>query len=142
MMISRDEVIPLLLEACPSFRPIWEKEVKDGINLEDDGTRLYYVGAGDFAHHLVSLVKAGQLEEFAAVLAVFERLHLEGDDYVKELATIGYLEGLERRGTCGLDRRSLRAFPAPRIASLVEGLERILGGQDDRRCPADRRIDR
>lgn len=97
-MITREEVMPLLLEACPSFRPVWEEEVKDSINLEEDGTRLHYVDAGDFARHLVSLVKAGQLQELPAVFAVFERLHLEGDEYVKELATIGYLEGLQNVG--------------------------------------------
>jgi len=41
------------------------------------------------------LEKANRTEEFPAVFEIIERMHLEGDDYVKEAATIGMLEGIQ-----------------------------------------------
>jgi hypothetical protein len=47
------------------------------------------------ARHLVDLLERGIADELAATLGVIERLHTEGDAYVQELATIGYLEDLQ-----------------------------------------------
>lgn len=91
-MIERDEVIPLLLEACPSFAPVWaEMEVAN----DDDDDRLHYLDASAFARHLGALWLAGDLHEMPAVFAVIERLVVDGDHYVSELAVIGYLEDLQ-----------------------------------------------
>jgi hypothetical protein len=57
--------------------------------------RLGYIDAGDFIRHLVSLRVAGRTEEFPAVFDVIERLACEGDDYVRNLAVIGHLEGMQ-----------------------------------------------
>ena len=80
----------LLLDACPSFAKRWEEH---RAFMKDD--ELLYVDLGEFACHLVELQKANRLEEFGAVFEVVERLHVEGDHYVKEAATIGLLEGIQ-----------------------------------------------
>ena len=49
----------------------------------------------DFARHLLQLQRQSRLEEFSAVAHVVERLHVEGDYYVREAATIGLLEGIQ-----------------------------------------------
>jgi len=54
---------------------------------------LSYVDAGDFIGHLVSLRLAGRTAKFPAVFDVTERLVSDGDDYVREFAVIGFLEG-------------------------------------------------
>ena len=90
MQITKEQVMPLLLEACPSFTEKWEEH---RAFYEDED--LLYVDLGEFAHHLVELHKTNQTDEFPAVFDVIERLHLEGDDYVKEAATIGMLEGIQ-----------------------------------------------
>ena len=60
--------------------------------------------AGDFASHLVELVKAQRTEELPEVFRVIEQLHVEGDHYVRELATVGYLEDIQNfAGHRGLD---------------------------------------
>jgi hypothetical protein len=82
--------MPLLLRACPSFTEKW-KEHRAFYDNED----LLYVNLGEFAHHLVELHKTHQTYEFPVVFDVIEKLHLEGDDYVKEAATIGLLEGIQ-----------------------------------------------
>ena len=91
-MIQRDEVMPLLLKACPSFASEWAV-IED--EHRDEASRIHYWDAGDFARHLVELLKRGEVREISAAFEVIERLHTEGDDYVKELATIGYLEGIQ-----------------------------------------------
>lgn len=85
--------MPLLLEATPSFQARWSAEIEhDPIHLNEDGKRLDYVDAGEFARHLVELFDARRFSEIEAAFSVIERLHIDGDPYVRELATIGYLK--------------------------------------------------
>lgn len=85
--------MPLLLAACPSFRERWS--TVEAENLDDEVGRLHYIDAADFACHVVCLVKAQRTGELPEVFRVIEELHVEGDHYVRELATIGYLEGIQ-----------------------------------------------
>jgi hypothetical protein len=78
VMITKEQVMPLLLNACPSFSKRWEEH---RAFYEDE--KLLYVDLGEFAHHLVELLKANRTEEFPAVFEIIERMHLEGDHYVK-----------------------------------------------------------
>ena len=91
-MIDRAEVMPLLLAACPSFSATWGDLEHDSMHESEDGTRLNYLDAMELASHLVALHRERSDEEVRLAFAVIERLHLEGDPYVRELATIGYLE--------------------------------------------------
>lgn len=79
-MIVKSQIIPMLVEACPSFHS--EEE-------------LPYVALGDFARHLLSLHQSHQTDAFPSVARVIEQLHIEGDQYVREAATIGLLEGIQ-----------------------------------------------
>jgi hypothetical protein len=83
IVISKDQVMPLLMEACPSYR------------LPEDDRDLLYVVLGDFARHLLQLQQQSRTEEFADVARAIERLHIEGDHNVREAATIGLLEGIQ-----------------------------------------------
>jgi hypothetical protein len=105
-LISKGDVMPLLLEACPSFRAPWQAFVSDSLY---DPTNLYS-HLGEFARHLVGLMKAKKTEEFSAVFAVVERLHVEGDGYVSEAATIGLLEGIQNISGGKVDPESFLPF--------------------------------
>lgn len=97
-MLTREQVIPLFLESCPSFRKEWDRSDQEF----DHG--LLYVVLGGFARHLLQLQQQGQTEEFAAVSEVIERLHVEGDSYVKNAATVGLLEAIQNVwGNNGVD---------------------------------------
>ena len=85
-MIKQEEVVPLILEACPSFQEEWDSS---------DDKELLYVVMGDLARHLLSLYLAKRTDEFGPLCKVIERLHVHGDDFVRELATIGFLEGVQ-----------------------------------------------
>jgi hypothetical protein len=100
-----------------------------------------YTHLGDFAHHVVDLLVRSEIAELSALTQELERLHFEGDDFVKEAATIGLLEGIQNvashRGAATKDleqalgpetRRwwaSLNAFWSGRIphvgADIVKG---------------------
>jgi len=91
--------MPLLLEACPSFA---ERRKEHRVFCGE--AELLYIDLGEFADHLIDLYKQNQKQEFPAIFCAVEELHKEGDDYVREAATIGLLEGVQNiAGNRGLD---------------------------------------
>lgn len=112
-MIKATDVMPLLLEACPSFAEPWKDYVSDAAYEEG----LLYVDLGQFAGHVVGLMKQGLTSEFPSVFAIVERLHAEGDAYVKEAATIGLLEGIQNHaGHENVDSETFRQYLGPESA--------------------------
>ena len=87
--------MPLLLHACPSFSEMWQEAEAENADDGVAGGRLFYLDAGAFIRHLVALRLSGNTAEFPAVFEVLERLLLEGDGYVQNLAVIGYVEGFQ-----------------------------------------------
>jgi hypothetical protein len=86
-------MIPLLIEASPEFQPTWEEFVEYySSELED---LPYYICLGDFAKYLVEKLDKEDTHDFEAIFQVVERLHIEGEHYVKEAATVGLLEGIQ-----------------------------------------------
>lgn len=96
--IYPSQVLLLLVEACPSFRSDWE------VHLNQHGNELPYIAASALAHHLLTLYRAGDTSEFAAVAAVIEKLQCEGTPWVMTFATVGVLEAVQNRwGNAGID---------------------------------------
>lgn len=91
-MIKKDEMLPMLVEACPSFADKWQKHKNE---YEGEENYLPYVALGEFARHLIKLEKQNQTNEFENVFELVERLHLEGEHFVKEALTIGLFESLQ-----------------------------------------------
>ena len=48
-----------------------------------------------YAHHLLALYRAGELHELHAFGGFIELLLVEGNQFVRQLATIGFLEGAQ-----------------------------------------------
>ena len=111
-MITKEQVMPLLVAACPSFSKKWDEH-----RAYYEGLELLYVDLGEFAGHLVELQKANRTEEFRAIFDIIERLHLEGDHYVKEAATIGLLEGIQNiAGNTGVEPEQFVQYLKPESA--------------------------
>jgi hypothetical protein len=87
--------MPLLLQVCPSFTEKWEEHRA----YYGDDEELLYVDLGEFARHLIELRRAEKTEEFSAVFDVIETLHLDGDDYVRNAATVGMLEAIQNNAS-------------------------------------------
>lgn len=104
-------MIPLLVEACPSFSEKWERHK---IEYGDEEDFLPYVALGRLSEHLIQLFDRGASSELESVFAVIERLHTEGERYVTEAVTIGLLEGLQNRlGNAGRDPEIVRDYLLP-----------------------------
>jgi hypothetical protein len=94
-MIERNEMMEPMLQACPSFQPVWI-ELLDEWRSEKD--KPLYVALGSLAHHLIAMLAARDTAGLSSAFAVIERWHIEGDSYVREAATIGLLENLLNEG--------------------------------------------
>lgn len=108
-MITAADVMPVLAQACPSFASDWSWLEVDEFHIDEEtGARLGYLDAGVFIDHLMGLYRSGQMGEVRTSLDAIERLHVEGDAYVRELATIGYLESIQ--GAVGGNPAELKQF--------------------------------
>jgi hypothetical protein len=89
-MITRNDMLPMLLVACPSFQAVW-----DNMPSPEKKTVLAY-GMGSFAKHLVHLHEQNQRESFQSIAKVVEQFRLEGDEDVRRIVpmierAIGYI---------------------------------------------------
>lgn len=91
-MIDKQEMMDLLVKACPSFEPHWGEFC---LEWNDEPEPPLYLALADFSHQLKLMFRKGDTQTFPAVFNVIERLHREGDKYVKESVTIGILESLQ-----------------------------------------------
>ncbi len=132
MVLTARDVMPLVLAAMPSFVQKWREEVAEASADEGSaGGRLGYLDASAAAEHAVDLLARGETDEVAALLNVVERLHNEGDEYVRELATIGYVEDLQQCADCHhqVNRQDLLRFLGPVTKQWWDALERFRLGQ-------------
>lgn len=92
-MITKNSMMDVLIEACPSFIPEWHVFLDE---WKDEAADLpFYVALADFARHLIGLLERGETKRFPDIFLAVERLLVEGDHYVREAATVGLLEGLQ-----------------------------------------------
>jgi hypothetical protein len=134
-MIQRDALMPLLLQACPSFSDKWQAyRASWG---EDEP--LLYVDLGEFASHLVSLVQEKTINELADVFAVVEHLLHEGNHDVQEAVTVGLLEDVQNfAGHRKIDHALFRPFLEPETAYWWQRVQDFWNGKipyifDDRK---------
>lgn len=90
--ISGERMLPLLVEADPTFEPAWLEWVAE---WSDEPGPPYYIALGSLARHLITRLERGEMTRFPAIFDVVERWHVEGDKYVSEAATVGLLEDLQ-----------------------------------------------
>ncbi len=92
-MITKNEMIPKLIDVLPSFQKSWDELMQE---WKDEPEELpLYPALGDLARHLVTQLECGEISKFADAFAVIEKWLIEGDSYVKEAATVGLLETLQ-----------------------------------------------
>jgi hypothetical protein len=125
-MIRKDDMFRPLLDAYPVFAPAWRKFVEEWKDHKD-GLPLYLV-LGELGRHLIDRFKIGRTEEFASVFAVVERWQCEGDDFVREAATVGLLESIQTlAGHEDLDPSYFEKWLGPESKRWVGQTEPVLG---------------
>ncbi len=111
-MIGKDDMMGVLLESCPSFLPQWRAFQ---IEWEDPNERPLYLALAEFSRHLIGRLEQGDTDHLNRAFSAIERLHVEGDDYVKEAATVGLLESLQNSHLHqnGTDPEQFRSYLGP-----------------------------
>jgi hypothetical protein len=123
-LITKDEMMVPLLEACPSFQSTWDKFVD---KWKDDPVGLpLYLALGDLASHLIEMLARGDTAGFPQIFAVVEDWHTGGDAYVKEAAVVGLLEDLQNTNLHRTTNpEQLRSFLGPKSLRWWEKLYRF-----------------
>ncbi|WP_207064411.1 DUF7674 family protein [Niveibacterium umoris] len=123
-MIEKSQAIEVLVEACPSFAPLW------AAHLAEWGNDVLYIATGEFASHLLAIYREGDQLQLARVAVAIERLHTEGSPWVKELATIGVLEGVQNIwANSGEDPESFGALLLPASRRAWNALNNFWSGK-------------
>ena len=105
-------MLPLLLKACPSFTEKWEEHKREW--KEEEVGYLPYLALDELAQHLIRLYERNDMAEFSDIFEIVERLHTEGEHYVREAATIGLLEGIQNHlANSGKDTEVFRGYLLP-----------------------------
>ena len=122
-MIEANQVLDMLVQACPTFAAARDEHVAEY------GNDVLYVAAGKFAHHLLALRLEDATWCFTQVGATIERMHTEGTPEVRELATIGMLEGIQNVwGHSSVSPEELLQFLGPESRSWWQGLNKFWSG--------------
>jgi hypothetical protein len=90
-VISKEQIIPMLLEACPGFRSAWNEHVTYW-NGKDAGV---YLDLSEFLRFLMSEYERGHTETVKAAFVSVECFLVDGDAATKECAALGFIETLQ-----------------------------------------------
>ena len=102
-MITLDDVMPLVLEACPAFLPVLEAYYRR-YDVIPGSRPFYYIEAVKLTSWLDKRVESQETACFPTLFTLIERLLAEGTNQVRDLAAVGIIEGLQnvaynRRGS-------------------------------------------
>jgi hypothetical protein len=136
-MIAKNDMMGVLLNACPSFASRWQAFLEEWRGEGDD--LPLYVALGDFARHLIGMQERGETDHLARVFQAIERIHKEGDLYVREAATVGLLEDLQNLNLHSRTRpEQFVPYLGEESARSWAGLNRFWSGMVDRAKPSPR----
>jgi hypothetical protein len=94
-MITQDQVIPLLLAACPGFEPAW----REHLEWWEGEERGVFNDISAFAEYIIDCQIAGNTGDFEAAFVAIKRILNEGDENARAAASIGALESIQVQST-------------------------------------------
>ncbi len=129
-VVRAQDVMPLLLAAVPSFLDTWFEIEADHLDRDTPAGRLHYLDTGVFARHIIEVHRWNNKRWQQNAFDLIERMHTEGDAYVRELATIGYLEGIQNAaGHAGFDPEVFAPYLGAESARWWRGLDKFWTGE-------------
>jgi hypothetical protein len=129
-------MMDVLLAASPTFAETWDAFCLEWAEEAED--LPLYLALAEFARHVISFLEAREDGSLRRIFDAVERLHVEGDHYVREAATVGLLEDLQNTNLHRTtDPKHLRSYLRPeslkwwdRVDSFWKG--NFLALQEDR----------
>lgn len=126
-LITREEVLQALIDAHPPFKKRFEED-KD--SYYSDGDVLLYAVASDIADEVVDLSKRNDGPALKSIFNFIETLLEKGDDYVKELATVGFLEDIQNHAEWAeMDRTKLIPYLGINSQKAWDDLDNFWSGR-------------
>jgi hypothetical protein len=124
-VIAKDQMMPVLLDACPSFRPAWEAFLAEWAESADD--LPLYLALAEFARHLIGMLERSGTASLPAIFRAVERLQVEGEHYVREAVVVGLLEDLQNLNLHehSTDPEQFRPFLGPKSVAAWDELYRF-----------------
>lgn len=92
-MIIRDQMFEPIIVAYPNFYNKWQEFVDEWAG-EPKGLP-HYLLISDLVRECSGLLSSGRTIELGQIFEVVERWLMEGEPYVKEAATVGFIEDLQ-----------------------------------------------
>jgi len=124
-LITQDEILVRLLDKIPVVKAMIIKE-QEYYYPEIPGC---YTLLGELASIVVARVEEGDTSDFKTIFAEVERWHYYGDSYVREAATIGFLENLQNLlGHKELSQELIESWLGSRSLAWWERLNRFWSG--------------
>lgn len=90
-VITKGEVIPLLLETCPGISARWAEHLAGWEGSE----RGPFNDTSEIARYVVDSFAEVKTEEFGALFSLLERIIRDGDEDARGLAVVGVLESVQ-----------------------------------------------
>lgn len=90
-MIAQVDIMPILLNACPQFRPTWEAHLQYW-NGEERGI---FIDTAEFVHYIISQYEQGIRADLPAAFDAIETLIIQGTSDTRNIAKFGILETLQ-----------------------------------------------
>ncbi len=99
MPLTKAQIIPELLLACPELQNAWDKHAADWADEDpndyDGEIPGEYNNASAIVHELIEFYGRGETASFPRFFTFIERLITGGDAEVQNIAVVGYLETLQ-----------------------------------------------
>ncbi|MCP9481724.1 hypothetical protein NNA36_07080 [Shimia sp. CNT1-13L.2] len=92
-MINRDQMFEPILVAYPNFSSKWQEFVDEWAG-DPEGLPNYLL-ISDLVRECSGLLSSGRTKELGQIFEVVETWLIEGEPYVKEAATVGFIEDLQ-----------------------------------------------
>ncbi|MEW4447789.1 hypothetical protein [Qipengyuania sp. JC766] len=94
-MICRADLVSEIRNTDPRFEPIVEQFLKEWSNEADEGALPEYLLFAEISRVIAEDIRTGNRAPLPKIFAMIERLHIDGDDHVREAATVGLLEDIQ-----------------------------------------------
>jgi hypothetical protein len=89
-LLDVPEMFEALLQVIPTAVEEWQAYLVD---FQDEPA--YFIGIGTFSHAIAELFEAGKTESFSSVFSVVEEFLVRGNEQVRGLVSVGFLESLQ-----------------------------------------------